>query len=147
MIILYTDKSKIPDGYKLIENNDAYFDASTSYEITEEDIEIMNKVDKVKSYDFKTRNMETEFGATDITHLSTGCKTILNLIHLKPDKKQIISLNECGATVLNIIFSILSDKEVFIDIIAELMHTDDSFTFNINNTGKIVDKFYLMGEL
>ena len=151
MIILYTDKSKIPDGYKLIIANDSYFDAYVADNITSEDLKVMQEIDRVLKYYEESDKIETPYGITNIFDLSTGCKTYINLLHLTESDKTVISLNECGANVLNIILDTINSKRsyqpVYLSIPTEVIKCNKELRFNLNNSNVIVDKFKLAGEI
>ena len=98
MIYLYTDKQ---DSGKWILQNDLYFNLYTSNErFTEEDKELIWQIDHAKLN--KDKHIETKYGLGTIRNLSSGCKTILNIIK-NPGK--VVNANECGQNVLDILFS------------------------------------------
>ena len=87
MIYLYTDKQ---DSGKWILQNDLYFNLYTSNErFTEEDRELIWQIDHAKLN--KDKHIETKYGLGTIRNLSSGCKTILNIMK-NPGK--VVNANE-----------------------------------------------------
>lgn len=98
MIDIYTEKKNSNDWIIL---NDLYFNLNTANEdMTDRDKSIVSLVDNAKLTDDK--HIETRYGLGTIRNLSSGCKTLLNIVK-HPDK--VISVEECGPNVLNIIFT------------------------------------------
>lgn len=100
MIYVYTQAPENEEDY--IKLNDAYFTFYTSNKkLSSLSIEMMKKIDNavLKS----DGRIETPFGTTTLSNLSTGCKTIINIIE-NPDK--LVNVVECGSNVLNEIFKL-----------------------------------------
>ena len=98
MIDIYTDKK---DSKDWILQNDLYFNLNTSNEeMSQYEINLIQQVDKAKLTPDK--HIETKYGLGTIRNLSSGCKTLLNIVK-HPDK--VVSVEECGPNVLNIIFT------------------------------------------
>ena len=100
---------------------ESFFDYKISAETLDDyDIEIMKKVDNAKLIDKKLGTIKTPFGVTDITHLSTGCKTVLCYSYLfkEGQKDIIIDVTECGYNALDVLFEYVDrmkdDKSVFL---------------------------------
>ena len=98
MIDIYTEKKNSKDW---ILKNDLYFNLNTSNEeMTKKDAEIMKQIDNaVLTLD---KHIQTSYGLGTIRNLSTGCKTLLNIVK-HPDK--VVNVEECGPNVLKIIFT------------------------------------------
>lgn len=98
MIYIYTTKQDSDDW---ILKNDWYFNLYTGNGIfTQEDRRFIEQIDHAKLTDAK--HIETKYGLGTIRNLSSGCKTILNVIK-NPGK--IVSAEECGKNVLDLLFS------------------------------------------
>ena len=98
MIYLYTDKQ---DSGKWILQNDLYFNLYTSNEkFTEEDKAVIWQIDHAKLTEDK--RIETKYGLGTIRNLSSGCKTMLNVMK---NPQKIVNADECGQNVLDILFS------------------------------------------
>lgn len=98
MIYLYTNKQ---DSDKWILQNDWYFNLYTSNEeFTEEDKKLIWQIDHAKLG--RDKRIETKYGLGTIRNLSSGCKTILNVMK-NPGK--VVNADECGQNVLDILFS------------------------------------------
>lgn len=97
MINIYTEKN---DSKDWILKNDLYFNLNTSNEeMTDNDNKLIQKVDEARLTPDK--HIETKYGLGTIRNLSSGCKTLLNIVK-HPDK--VVCVEECGPNVLEIIF-------------------------------------------
>lgn len=97
MINIYTEKE---DSKDWILKNDLYFNLNTSNEeMTDNDKKLIQKVDEARLTPDK--HIETKYGLGTIRNLSSGCKTLLNIVK-HPDK--VVCVEECGPNVLEIIF-------------------------------------------
>lgn len=105
MIDIYTEKK---DSNAWIFQNDLYFNLNTANEkMTQKEIDFIWQVDEAKLTPDK--RIETKYGLGTIRNLSSGCKTLLNLVK-HPDK--VVSVEECGANVLKIIFK-MDDIKIY----------------------------------
>lgn len=97
MIDIYTEKKNSKDW---ILKNDLYFNLNTSNEeMSKEEIELIREVDDAILTPDK--HIETKYGLGTIRNLSSGCKTLLNLVK-HPEK--VVCVEECGPNVLKKIF-------------------------------------------
>ena len=98
MIDIYTEKK---DSKDWILQNDLYFNLNTSNEkMSEKEIDLIRQVDESKLTPDK--HIETKYGLGTIRNLSSGCKTLLNIVK-HPEK--VVCVEECGPNVLKIIFA------------------------------------------
>ena len=98
MIDIYTEKKASKEW---IIQNDLYFNLNTSNEeMSQSEIDLIQQVDEAKLTPDK--RIETKYGLGTIRNLSSGCKTLLNIVK-HPDK--VVSAEECGPNVLKIIFT------------------------------------------
>lgn len=98
MIDIYTEKKQSNDW---ILRNDLYFNLNTANEeMSEDEINLIQLVDDAKLTPDK--HIETKYGLGTIRNLSSGCKTLLNIVK-HPDK--VVCVEECGPNVLKIIFT------------------------------------------
>ena len=98
MIDIYTEKKESKDW---ILQNDLYFNLNTgNEEMSENEINLIQQVDEAKLTPDK--HIETKYGLGTIRNLSSGCKTLLNIVK-HPDK--VVCVEECGPNVLKIIFA------------------------------------------
>ena len=97
MIDIYTEKKESPSW---ILKNDLYFNLNTSNEeMTEEDRKLIHQADDAVLTPDK--HIETKYGLGTIRNLSSGCKTLLNIVK-HPDK--VVCVEDCGPNVLKLIF-------------------------------------------
>ena len=81
MINIYTEKKNSNDW---IFRNDLYFNLNTgNEEMSQKEIDLIQQVDEAKLTSDK--HIETKYGLGTIRNLSSGCKTLLNIVKL-PDK-------------------------------------------------------------
>ena len=98
MINIYTNKR---DSNDWIFRNDLYFNLNTgNEEMSQKEIDLIQQVDEAKLTPDK--HIETKYGLGTIRNLSSGCKTLLNIVK-HPDK--VVNVEECGPNVLKIIFT------------------------------------------
>ncbi len=98
MIDIYTEKR---DSRDWILQNDLYFNLHTgNEEMSQKERDFIQQVDEAKLTPDK--HIETKYGLGTIRNLSSGCKTLLNIVK-HPDK--VVSVEECGPNVLSIIFN------------------------------------------
>ena len=125
MIYVYTNKQ---DSENWILQNDWYFNLYTSNEkFTEEDRAVIWQIDHAKLTEDK--RIETKYGLGTIRNLSSGCKTLLNVMK-NPDK--IVNIEECGKNVLDLLFS-LNNIHVYLSR-PERIHIDENAKICFNNT-------------
>lgn len=97
MLDIYTKKK---DSKDWILQNDLYFNLNTgNEEMSQNEINLIQQVDEAKLTPDK--HIETKYGIGTIRNLSSGCKTLLNIVK-HPDK--VVCVEECGPNVLEIIF-------------------------------------------
>lgn len=117
MIDIYTEKKESPSW---ILKNDLYFNLHTSNEeMTEEDRKLIHQADDAVLTPDK--HIETKYGLGTIRNLSSGCKTLLNIVK-HPDK--VVCVEECGPNVLKLIFQmdnikIYMSRPSFVEISAK----------------------------
>lgn len=98
MIDIYTEKI---DSKEWIIKNDLFFNLNTSNEeISDNEVALIKQVDDAKLTPDK--HIETKYGLGTIRNLSSGCKTLLNIVK-HPEK--VVCVEECGPNVLKVIFS------------------------------------------
>lgn len=105
MIDIYTEKK---DSKDWIIKNDLFFNLNTSNEeMTDKEIALIKQVDNANLTPDK--HIETKYGLGTIRNLSSGCKTLLNIVKY-PDK--VVCVEECGPNVLKIIFA-MDDIKIY----------------------------------
>lgn len=94
-----------------VELNDVFFNQNTVIKLDKKAEQIIDKIDNSKllgKYKIFSRFDDVTL---DIDQLSTGCKTVLNVLYY-PDK--VFCLKECGNNALEILYS-LSNGNVYSD--------------------------------
>ena len=98
MIDIYTEKK---DSKDWIIQNDLFFNLHTgNEEMSEKDKKMIKQIDG--SILTSDKHIETQYGLGTIRNLSSGCKTLLNIVK-HPEK--VVCVEECGPNVLKIIFA------------------------------------------
>jgi hypothetical protein len=129
---IYTNKDLLSEQ-ELIEFNDAYFNVITYNDgFTEPDKRIMEKIDNAQIIDIN--KIETPYGIGAITNLSTGCKTLINILH---NSNKVINISECGENAVNLI-SELNIPDVYLYMpFMQLLNMCDGDTAIINNNTSV----------
>ena len=103
MIDIYTNKINSKDW---ILQNDLYFNLNTgNEEMSQKEMDLIWQIDEAKLTPDK--HIETKYGLGTIRNLSSGCKTLINIVK-HPDK--VVNVEECGPNVLRIIFTMENIK-------------------------------------
>ena len=98
MIDIYTEKK---DSKDWILQNDLYFNLNTgNEEMSQKEVDLIRQIDGAKLTPDK--HIETKYGIGTIRNLSSGCKTLLNLVK---HSDKVVNVEECGPNVLKIIFT------------------------------------------
>ena len=98
MIDIYTEKKNSKDW---ILQNDLYFNLNTANEeMSKNEVDLIQQIDKAKLTPDK--HIETKYGLGTIRNLSSGCKTLLNIVK-HPDK--VVNVEECGPNDAEIRFN------------------------------------------
>ena len=102
MITIFKNKKDIPQDKEYLELNDIFFNQNTAAKLDERAakyIQIIDGSEFLSKYKIRSR-FEDIILNTD--QLSTGCKTVLNVLYF-PDK--VFCLKECGNNALEILYS------------------------------------------
>lgn len=111
MITIYKNKKDIPDNMDYVELNDVFFNQNTVSKLDDRAKVIVEKIDNSRL--IGRYKIESKFnGVTlDVDCLSTGCKTVLNVMFF-PDK--VFCIKECGDNALEVLYK-LEDGAVYSD--------------------------------
>ena len=103
MITIYKNKNDIPDSLEYVELNDVFFNQNTVTRLDIAAAKIVEQIDEAKMVG--KYKIESKFnGVTlDVDCLSTGCKTVLNVMY-NPDK--VFCLKECGDNALELLYNL-----------------------------------------
>ncbi len=103
MITIYKNKKDIPDTMEYVELNDLFFNQNTVAKLDWQAEEIIERVDSSKL--ISKYKIESKFHgvALDVDCLSTGCKTVLNVLYF-PDI--VFCMKEYGDNALEELYSI-----------------------------------------
>ena len=103
MISIFKNKKDIPNDMDYIELNDVFFNQNTVSKLDNRANAIVETIDNSKL--IGKYKMESKFnGVTlDIDCLSTGCKTVLNVLY-SPEK--VFCIKECGDNALDVLYGL-----------------------------------------
>lgn len=105
MITIFKNKKDIPQDMEYVELNDIYFNQNTASMLDNKAEKIIDIIDESKLISKYKICSKFDDITLDIDKLSTGCKTILNVIY-NPDK--VFCLKECGNNALEILYNLPS---------------------------------------
>lgn len=103
MITIFKDKKDIPQNKEYIELNDVFFNQNTVMKLDERANQIIEKIDAstiLSKYKICSRFNDVTL---DIDKLSTGCKTVLNIMYYT-DK--VFCIKECGNNALAVLYGL-----------------------------------------
>ncbi len=110
MISVYK-KGTVPKTKELILLNDIYFNQHTVSLLDEKAAEIISTIDRSEWLSQYTIRSRFDGMTLNIDKLSTGCKTVLNILY-NPEK--IFDIRECGDNALDVIYA-LPEGNVYCD--------------------------------
>jgi hypothetical protein len=111
VITIYKDKKDIPQNKEYVELNDVFFNKHTVMVLDERANQIVEKIDGAK-LDGKFKIKCKFNGVTlDVDCLSTGCKTVLNVLYFS---EKVFCLKECGDNALAVLYA-LENGSVYSD--------------------------------
>ena len=152
MVRIYTDRKAFNAG-EIILDNDAFFGANIVLdELRGQSERIMDEIDRARVLDFDTGAIKTPYGVTDIFSLSTGCKTVLNYLHLVrhrnkyPDMKAILG-TECGQNALEALFRSIEILKVDLIVVVEHRNNIEDCSerdYYINDRKEAVKSLYFI---
>lgn len=112
MIVVYKRAKQIKaDNLKYEMGNDIFFNKYTAEKLNEKASQIIEVIDGSKMVDRFSIISRFDGNKLSIDKLSTGCKTVLNIMY-NPDV--VFDLRECGDNALDVIYS-LEAGNVFCD--------------------------------
>lgn len=93
---------------EFILDNESFFNLHVPLRDVPNCRDIIQSIDEAKILDMDTGLVKTPFGLTDEYHLSTGCKTALNISYILNHPElgiKTVNITECGCNALNEIFA------------------------------------------
>lgn len=111
MITIYKNKDDILPDMEYVELNDVFFNQNTAAKLDERAKAIIEQIDEAKL--LSKYRIESKFNGTalDVDCLSTGCKTVLNVLYFS-DK--VFCMKECGDNALEKLYR-LENGSVYSD--------------------------------
>ena len=101
MLTIYRDVSEIPEGIRYVESNDIYFNGHTNLDSTDKSEWVINSIEGAEyqsKFTFIGRNKD--IGGLYIDNLSTGSKTILNILS---HNDVCFNVVECGINAIHLL--------------------------------------------
>lgn len=124
-----------------IRDFEAFFKSNVlSKDFTEVEESILAKIDSAYLLDKNTGCIRTQYGVTDIFHLSTSCKVVLSYLYIQRNKADykgvFLDVTECGASGLEVLFDCVDrlkdDDTVFILRHSNLLYKCSDRDYEIN---------------
>ncbi|SDB58005.1 protein of unknown function [Ruminococcaceae bacterium FB2012] len=102
MITVYSLKS-VPEDMEIVTLNDVFFNRFTSEKLDNKADEMISKIDNAEMVSKFMIKSRFDGSVLNIDKLSTGCKTVLNIMY-NPEK--IFDIRECGENALDAVYSL-----------------------------------------
>ena len=111
MLTIFKNKNDIPQDVEYVELNDIYFNQNTARKLDDSAAKVIGIIDEAKLISkYKICSKFNDI-VLDVDKLSTGCKTVLNVLY-HPDK--VFCLKECGNNALEVLYN-LEEGNVYSD--------------------------------
>lgn len=112
MLTIYTEMSEIPEDMKVVIDSDSYFDAKSRIPDNILVREILKQIDEA-SYNTDTTfiGRDAEQGGLNKMYLSTGSKTLINIINFND---VCFDVRGCGNNVLDLLPKLSCETDGFI---------------------------------
>ena len=136
MITIYKNKNDIPSDVEYIELNDLFFNQSTASRLDNHAKEVIKQIDDSELISKYKIVSGFNGAALDVDRLSTGCKTVLNVMYF-PEK--VFCLKECGDNALEILYG-LERGNVYSDY-ALIPLEMDTFKVSVGSEGRMIDDY------
>ena len=102
MITVYKENA-IPKNMELIRFNDLYFNKHTAEKLDERAKNIIYTIDHSKMVDRFSFQSRFDGSVLNIDKLSSGCKTVLNVMY---HEDKVFDIRECGENALDAIYDL-----------------------------------------
>lgn len=103
MITIFRNKQDIPQDVEYVELNDIYFNQSTARKLDDRAQKVIGIIDEAKLVSKYKICSKFNDSVLDVDKLSSGCKTVLNVLY-NPDKA--FCLKECGNNALEVLYNL-----------------------------------------
>lgn len=135
MITIYKNKDDIPQDMEYVELNDVFFNQNTVAKLDERAKGIVEQIDEAKL--ISKYRIESKFNGVvlDVDCLSTGCKTVLNVLYYQ---NKVFCMKECGDNALEVLYS-LENGSVYSDYAVISFNMDAVKVVAGQETGTIDD--------
>lgn len=134
-------KKFLPKGMELVALNDIYFNKNTVTLLDDRAKDIIERIDHSKMLSPYIISSRFDGTALNIDRLSTGCKTVLNVLY-NPDK--VFDIRECGDNALDVIYA-LPNGNVYCDY--PLISFDiDKVTVRDKKGARVIDSYEALKE-
>ncbi len=110
MIKIYK-KNAIPKSMELVSLNDLYFNKYTVDLLDKKAVKIIEQIDDSEMISQYTIKSRFDGSVLNIDKLSTGCKTVLNIMY---NQDKVFDIRECGDNALDAIYA-LAEGNVYCD--------------------------------
>ena len=135
MVKLYSDR-KYVSGNIISDNDAAFIQYVNAKSVSLLGREYMRLIDGAELIDENIGTIRTPFGVTVLGNLSTGAKTVLNLLYLQDKKNPIVlDITGCGTNALNAVFALMDGYNGPVKILLEhpAVHRCDNYNFLVDD--------------
>ena len=102
MITVYKENA-IPKNMDLIRFNDLFFNKYTAEKLEERAVNIIYAIDHSKMVDQFSVQSRFDGSLLNIDKLSSGCKTVLNVMY---NEDKVFDIRECGENAVDVIYEL-----------------------------------------
>lgn len=153
MVNIITDSSLLSDFDYIFDNFNSFVISFVSIkDFTDLDKYVLEKIDNAVIKDVKTDAVETKYGVTSITNVSSGCKVVLTYLYYKRNQERydgtvVFNVNECGWNALDVLFELASklndDKTCFYLCHQDKIYNCKERSYLINKSRKISNLIFI----
>lgn len=138
-IHIYTD-SKYRSKCSIGSNDSWFFNVTRDKTFLREHASIIKEIDGAKIIDYDRGKFSSKFGVDSIKYLSTGLKTVLNVLYFKRfNKKGLINISECGENCLDYIFEAVNNTNISLYLNHTLLYQPEGYKYFVNDKELVED--------
>lgn len=128
IVKVFTSSRKLKNKNNYEKFNDAFFNNNIELtDLTVLDRQIIKEIDNAKILD--TGQLSTPFGLCTIFELSSGTKTIINILHYS---NKIFDVTSCGENALDLLFRLINNTDISIVLSHSEFYIPEDITLLVN---------------
>lgn len=129
--------SKYTDLCTIYSNDNYFLQVIEDHEFIRNCAEYLMEIDEAKVVDYNLLKIETPFGICSIRELSTGLKTVMNVLYLKEkpvNQFYLVNIDECGENILPYLFDLVNNTNIALYLDHIPRNYPDEYTVYVNGT-------------